>query len=116
MNSFIHQCCTLAGRNLRVVLASRSNVATTLVQAPLIAAFALIAFVGFHRDDDASNQVSRVVHYFFQFKAPYEQHGDTMPLYEDVIPKTKHAVETDTSLIGAAAAQRRAAVYFVLVW
>jgi hypothetical protein len=103
-------CC----RNVRVLVSDRFSLGSAVLQAPLLAALTLLAFNGFKTDDSAANYFCRTVHYFHKFKAPYEARGDTPP-YNQIIADTKSAVARETRLISVSAAQRRAALYFVLI-
>lgn len=115
MIRWLHAWLTLTSRNLQVFGSDRVNLAVVIAQTPVIALFTLIAFHHFERDDEESNYFARIVYHFNACKASYEVAGQTVPLYDVIIPQAQEAARGDTEHLGVPAAQHRAAIYFVLV-
>lgn len=105
----------LVSRNLRVFLSDRSNCLWAFLQVPVIAGLTVVAFWGFERDEHVADYFARFASYSHSYLVERDASGETPRVRNLTAWQLHEQTQKNTFQIGAAAAQRRCAVYFVLV-
>lgn len=114
MRNPLTEWAILTGRNTKVFLSDRTSLTVILLQVPIITLLIGLSFSGFAKDHADSDYFARFVYFFNKAKAPYEARNDTVPLPEIIATADKLA-KKDVGVISVLAANRRGAIYFVLV-
>jgi hypothetical protein len=105
----------LLGRNLRVFVSDRSNCLWAFLQVPVIAGLTVVAFWGFESDEHVADYFARYARYSHNYLDAQDSAGETPRMRNLTAWHLHEQTQRNTFQIGAAAAQRRCAVYFVLV-
>jgi ABC-type multidrug transport system ATPase subunit/ABC-type multidrug transport system permease subunit len=114
MYNWLHQWLILTRRNLAVLLTDKTYLALNLLQAPLIALLILGAFHGAAQDTEKSDVFARTIYEFGLLKAPYEKQDLQVPV-DRLIAQAATEARNEKNRVGPIGAQRRGAVYFILV-
>lgn len=107
--SFFHQFWILLQRNLAVARADKNNKRFQLLQPLIIASLMLLAFAWYTQDYYSESILSRIGYEFSQ------KWGKETIIPSRDLPEAKNRAYHDTHLLSEGAANRRAAVFFLLI-
>jgi ABC-2 type transporter len=105
----------LVSRNLRVFVSDRANCLWAFLQVPLIAGLTVVAFWGFETDEHVADYFARFAGYAHNYLEGRDSAGEAPRLRSLTALQLHEQTQKNTFQIGAAAAQRRCGLYFVLV-
>lgn len=115
MMQFLRQVQLLSSRNLCVLLGDKLSAGWAFAQVPLMAILIVICFHGSRWDDPALDYFSRFTRSAQQYVTEKEESGDSVVIGKGTARSLYAASERDTQIIGVGTAQRRGAVYYLLV-